>query len=262
MLTKLKGIIFLVLCVACNNADSNNKSTASNTLIIKPNSIIDISLPSGYERLVTDSNSFEYYLQHFKLKSDKTIYYYTGAKKLNQSSQYAVLDINIGNRNLMQCADAIMRIRAGYYFNKKEYDKIVFKSANKTYSFIEYLRLADIENIQKAFNSFMETVYENCGTYNLSESLKPKKDIQNIAIGDVLVKGGSPGHAMIVMDVAENKKNRQRIYLLAQGYMPAQSIHVVINPMSNSLSPWYETDKEADIITPGYLFKPGHLKRW
>ena len=262
MLTKLKGVIIVALCIACNNADSNNKPIASNALIIKPNNIIDIPLPQGYERLAPDSNSFEYYLQHFKLKEDKTIYYYDGSKKVNQSLQYAVLNINIGNKNLMQCADAIMRIRAGYYFSRKEYNKIVFKSTNKTYSFIEYLGLTDTDNIQKAFNSFMETVYENCGTYNLSESLKLKKDIKNIAIGDVLVKGGSPGHAMIVMDVAVNRKTKQRIYLLAQGYMPAQSIHVVINPMNNRLSPWYETDEEADIITPGYLFKPGQLKRW
>ena len=162
----------------------------------------------------------------------------------------------------MQCADAIMRIRAGYFFKRKEYDKIVFKSASNTYRFNEYLLKRSTTDIQTVFNQFMETVYENCGTYNLSESLKPKKDITNIALGDVLVKGGSPGHAMIVMDVAENKKNHQRIYLLAQGYMPAQSIHVVINPMSNRLSPWYETDNEADIITPGYLFKPNQLKRW
>jgi len=262
MLTKLKGIIIIFLCIDCKNADTKFKIATFNILIIIPKTVAEIPLPVGYERLSTDCNSFDFYLQHFKLKSDKTIYYFDGTIKENQSMQYAVLDIAIGNKNLMQCADAIMRIRAGYFFNRKEYNKIVFKSANKTYSFVEYLRLADTENIQKAFNTFMETVYDNCGTYNLSESMKPKKDIKNIAIGDVLVKGGSPGHAMIVMDVAVNKKTKQRIYLLAQGYMPAQSIHIVINPMNHTISPWYVTDEEADIITPGYLFKPGQLKRW
>ena len=262
MLTKLKGILFIALAFACKNDSINETEGSITEHLFKPSVVSDIPLPDGYERLTSDSNSFAFYLQHFQLKDDKTIYFYDGSKKENQNSQFAVLKIDIGNKNLMQCADAIMRIRAGYFFNRKEYDKIVFKSANKTYSFIEYVRLADIENIQKAFNSFMERVYDNCGTYNLSESLKPKKDIKNIAIGDVLVKGGSPGHAMIVMDVAVNKKTKQRIYLLAQGYMPAQSIHIVINPMSNILSPWYKTDEEADIITPGYIFKPSQLKCW
>ena len=261
MLNKLLGIAIVVLGISCHNVD-NNKTASSNTSVIIPHTICEIPLPQGYERVVTDSNSFEYYLQHFKLKNDKTIYYYNGSKKFNQRMQYAVLDIAIGEKNLMQCADAIMRIRAGYFFDRKEYDKIVFKSTGNTYKFNEYLLKRSTTDIPTVFNQFMEIVYENCGTYNLSESLKPKADIRNIAIGDVLVKGGSPGHAMIVMDVAINIKTRHRIYLLAQGFMPAQSVHVVINPMSNRLSPWYETEEEADIITPGYLFKPGQLKEW
>jgi len=44
--------------------------------------------------------------------------------------------------------------------------------------------------------------------------------------GDVMIRAGSPGHAMLVVDVAEDERGR-RIYLLAQSYMPAQDIHIV-----------------------------------
>jgi Domain of unknown function (4846) len=37
-----------------------------------------------------------------------------GDMKARQDVQYAVLDISVGNRDLQQCADAVMRIRGEY----------------------------------------------------------------------------------------------------------------------------------------------------
>lgn len=84
------------------------------------------------------------------------------------------------------------------------------------------------------------------------------KDIQQ---GDVLIKGGFPGHAMIVIDVAKNKEGK-KIYMLAQSYMPAQDIHVVKNPVKEELTCWYEVDDSGKIITPEWEFTANQLKRW
>ena len=67
---------------------------------------------------------------------------------------------------------------------------------------------------------------------------------------------------MIVADVAVNKTTGKKIYLLAQGYMPAQDMHIVINPNSLTLSPWYEINDDEKIITPGWVFEKNQLKRW
>lgn len=37
--------------------------------------------------------------------------------------------------------------------------------------------------------------------------------------------------------MAENNKG-EKIYLLAQGFMPAQDIHVLVNFVDTDLSPW------------------------
>ncbi len=44
--------------------------------------------------------------------------------------------------------------------------------------------------------------------------------------------------------------------LLAQGYMPAQQIHILVNPTSRDLSPWYElTETDAGkLYTPEWIF--------
>ena len=47
--------------------------------------------------------------------------------------------------------------------------------------------------------------------------------------GDLLIHGGQPGHAVLVVDVAENSVTHQKFMLLAQSYMPAQSIHLLRN---------------------------------
>ena len=80
--------------------------------------------------------------------------------------------------------------------------------------------------------------------------------------GDILIKGGSPGHAELVMDVAQNKMGG-KIFLLAQSYMPAQEMQVLTNPENPLLSPWYETKMEgANIVTPEWTFTTDQLMRF
>jgi hypothetical protein len=114
-------------------------------------------------------------------------------------------------------------------------------------------------NTLQSFASFMDLVYSYCGTYSLSRQLQPVSgDIQP---GDVFVQGGFPGHAVIVISVAENEFGRQ-IFMLAQGYMPAQDIHILRNPGNTELSPWYSIEEIYPLITPQWKFNKGSLMRW
>ena len=47
--------------------------------------------------------------------------------------------------------------------------------------------------------------------------------------GDVLVVGGSPGHAVLILEVAKGADGRVWL-LIGEGYMPAQSFHVELGP--------------------------------
>jgi hypothetical protein len=91
--------------------------------------------------------------------------------------------------------------------------------------------------------------------------LKPITDVKNIEIGDIFIKGGSPGHAVIVVDLALNSAGEKR-FLLAQSYMPAQDIHVLKNPKNAQLSPWFSTDFGDVLETPEWDFKKEQLKRF
>ena len=262
MLKLLQIILPISFCVSCNNVSKENEISISKIETKPPTKICEIPLPKGFERNKQDSTSFAFYLQHINLKKDNTVYYYDGSKKINQTLHYAVMDIPVGNKDLQQCADAIMRLRAKYFLERKEYNKIEFKSTNRIYNFQEFLNHTEVTSYEKGFDVFMENVFANCGTYNLSNMLHTKQDFNDLAIGDVFVKGGSPGHAMIVVDVAYNKQTQEKIFLLAEGFMPAQSVHIVTNPYNEKFSPWYKANLNLTLITPGYTFASTNLKEW
>jgi len=98
---------------------------------------------------------------------------------------------------------------------------------------------SDISKVNKRIQleQFLEVVLSYCGTISLAKEARPVQDIYGLQIGDIFIKAGSPGHAMIVADMTVNEKGK-KIFMLAQGMMPAQSIHIVKNPMDEKMSPW------------------------
>lgn len=213
-----------------------------------------IPVPHGYKRVNADSGSFAYWLRNTSLKKDNRVYLYNGTLKQNQSAQFAVLDIPVGEKDLQQCADAVMRLRAEYLFEQKRYNEIVFADNNgKIYNW-------QGKNDRQKFEKYLEQVFSWCGTASLEKQLRPVENLHDIKPGDVFIRGGFPGHAMIVTDVAISNAGK-KIFMLAQSYMPAQDIHIVKNPRDEKLSPWYEMGSE-EIITPEWVFQKYELRRW
>jgi hypothetical protein len=260
-----KPVLFfcLLLCVACNNTASSSDSKLRSSQ--KPvagmadknpyHTINAIPLPGSFVRVKADSNSFAGWLRNIPLKEKKTVYLFNGTSKNNQLAQFAVLDISVGNKDLQQCADAVMRLRAEYLFAAKRFDEIIFTDNERgVYSFSQPYS-------KDHFTKFMERVFGMCGSASLAKQLKRVTSFSAIEPGDVLIRGGFPGHAAIVLDVAVNKDGK-KIFMLAQSYMPAQDIHVLVNPKNDDLSAWYEVNDNSKIITPEYLFYTYELKRW
>lgn len=218
-------------------------------------SIGSIPPPAGYARTPAAAGSYTAWLRSLPLKKNKTVFLYNGMPKANQSAQFAVIDIPVGNKDLQQCADAVMRLYAEYRYSRQQFGDIDFTDNAHT-----HYRLPAGAG-RAAFDQYLEKVFSYCGTASLEKQLKAVPDFSLLQAGDVLIKGGSPGHAMQVADVAVNKEG-QKIYLLAQSYMPAQDIHLVQNPLVPGLSPWYQAGNNTNIETPEWVFQKGQLRRW
>jgi len=218
-------------------------------------SVGEIPLPEGFRRMEVSRNSFGAWLRTMRLKSDRTVYLYNGMMKTNQSAQFAVVDIPVGTRDLQQCADAVMRMRAEYLLASGRSGEIVFHdNAGKAYRWTT-------GGDRVAFERYMQKVFAWCGTLSLEKEMKPVGDLSKLAPGDVFIKGGSPGHAVIVLDVAVDKQGK-KAFLLAQSYMPAQDIHVLKNPKGLLQQPWYTLDQGNELSTPEWTFQWRNLKTW
>jgi len=233
------------------------------------------SVPSGYTRVSPEKNSFSAYLQNLPLKPEGSkVYYYDGREKPKEVHA-AVVDIDVGTKDLQQCADAVMRLRAEYLFSQKLYEDIHFNFTsgfNAEYSKwregnriivgknkVSWTKKFGESSSYEDFRTYLDIVFTYAGTLSLEKELKPKK-ISEMEIGDVFIKGGSPGHAIIIVDMAVNQKTGEKIFLLAQSYMPAQDIHILKNPANTDLSPWYSSDFGESLETPEWTFSSNQLR--
>lgn len=261
------------------NSDNANEQVINSKFINSDGNTIQTRFipPDGFKRKHTVDESFGTFLRNIKLKPvGSKVKYFNGAIK--ESDVYeAVVDMEISNKDLQQCADAIMRLRGEYFFKQKAFDQITFNLTNGfKVDYSEWIKgnrvmvngnmttwrnIAQPSNTYKDFRNYMEFVFTYAGTLSLDKSLR-SKNISDIAIGDVFIRGGSPGHAVIVVDVAENSVGN-KVFLLAQSYMPAQEIQILKNPNDSALSPWYTVKKnDTKVITPEWEFTTSQLKTW
>ncbi|MEJ8819348.1 DUF4846 domain-containing protein [Lacibacter sp. H407] len=248
----MNAVAFFFASICFLHLNGNKTDPNSSTSISYPKQTKEINLPHGYERIKLPAESFGVFLRKQPLKKETTVYLYNGQPKYNQTAQYAVLDVSVGKRDLQQCADAVMRLRAEYL--KQQQLSICFAdNAGKKYCWEQYKN--------RGWQSYLETVFGMCGTLSLEKELKPKTWDQ-VTVGDVLIKGGSPGHAVIIMDLARHRQTGDLIFLLAQSYMPAQDIHILQNKNEKMLSPWYRVPKANIISTPEWTFYANQLRSW
>ncbi len=262
----------MLIFLACGQTDNKSFINENGNTISER-----FNPPQNYQRIHSEFGTFAYYLRNLPLKSHETrVKFYNGIIKPNFWVYEAVVDIDIGERNLQQCADAVMRLKAEYLYKSNQYDKIHFNftngfrvdysewmkgkrivvEGNKTY----WKDQASPSNKYSSFRKYMDIIFAYAGTLSLSNEMI-SVNINDIQIGDVFIQGGSPGHAVIVVDMAIDS-NQNKVFLLAQSYMPAQDIQILANPNDRKLSPWYNLDFEGDLITPEWTFKKNDLKRF
>ena len=264
---------------SCTNAENSIETKATNKITgINIETIRGISLPQGFHYVDDGDSVYSNWLLDLDLKKSKTVYLYNGKLKSNQDAQYAVMNIDIGKKDLIQCADAAIKLRADYLFENHLYDQMKFIATSgdeisferwlkgvrwkeQVTKLVSYKINKEGSNIQQEYKLFMELVFSYCGTYSLAKQMNPVNDSRLIQPGDVFVYGGFPGHAVTIMAVAKNEQG-EKIFLLSQGYMPAQDIHILKNYTNAELSPWYAISGLYPLNTPQWQFENGSLKRW
>ena len=297
---KIKNVAFFILiaCTSCGQeqSDKNLKEDLEivNTQVRLNESekksikyIIDtsgmtlqnrINVPDGFMRTEALETSFTSHLRNLPLKKHGALVRtYNGQFKPNYNVYDAVIDLPIGKKNLHQCADAIMRLRAEWLWKNKRYSEIHFnftsgwrcdysewmkgKRVNLINGKPTWVQSRPPSNTPQDLWTYLELIFNYCGTLSLSRELV-KIPLSQMEVGDVFIKGGSPGHAILISDMAINTSNGEKIFLLMQSYMPAQEIQLLKNNENTEMSPWY-SEKQAELLsTPEWNFTGNQLMRF
>lgn len=236
-----------------------------------------IPAPKAYQRVEAGEGSFLDYVRAYPLKADGSpVLLYDGRKKGNQTAHAAVFAMPVFDSDLQQCADSVIRMYGEYLWNKGAHNKIAFHLTNGFLmdypswregnrlkvdgNHVSWVKSASYDESYETFLRYLQYVMMYAGTLSLDNECTPI-EISQIQAGDLFIKGGSPGHCVMVADVAVNEAG-DVCFLLAQGYMPAQDFHILNNPLHGE-DPWYYVHEFSyPFETPEYVFQEGSLKRW
>lgn len=229
-----------------------------------------VNLPKGYTRVSYPKGSFQEYLRNYELKPFGTkIINYDGTEYFWQRGHIGILDIPVPKNGLQQCADALIRIRSEYLWDTNRKNEIGFNFTSGHYcswqkyaegyrpkingNKVRFQKTSTANYSKDNFYKYLNLIYMYSGTLSLYNELTQINDVTNLKLGDMLIKGGSPGHIVMICDEAVNTKG-DKIYLLFQGNTPAQSVHLVKNLEDTKYSPWYHLEKDAIIPVSNYTF--------
>lgn len=201
----------------------------------------DIAPPPGFERV--DSGAWGEWLRRLPLLApEQLVLLVDGTPRRAQGMHVRVVDMDV--LPYQECADSILRLRAEFQQSRGE---------RFAFSGMQFQR-----GSRGAFDAFLKRLFAYRGTLNLSADL-PRPRMGGMQPGDVLVMGGSPGHAVLVLDVVQGRRGRK--LMLGNGFMPAQQFHIL---KARNGSAWFD---ESDLATalhvpPGFRFTWSHWRRF
>jgi hypothetical protein len=235
------------------------------------------SVPEGYERMASEKQSFPAFLRSLPLlPAGSPVRYYTGepVKTPSVVPFAAVLDMDVGRKDLQQSPQSMIRLWAEYLFGQQQFLSIRFSIRNG--KLIPYDKWAQGMNIvvdgeahwtktpsdphrYLTFRHYLDFIFRYSDWNTLRRDLQPvaPADLQP---GDVLLRDNC---AAMVLDMAIQTQTGEKIVLLVGGGTPAQSIHVLKNTIDGAAAgAWFKIGANGDIATSDVLFSSAHFFRF
>ncbi|MBU0550994.1 DUF4846 domain-containing protein [Myxococcota bacterium] len=238
-----------------------------------------LATPEGFQRVAVEPDSYAAWLRGLPTRTDRAeVYAYDGARLDRPSA--AIIYLDIGVRDRQQCADTVIRLHAehlwsrgraeaaGYHFTSG--DLSTWKAWRSGERFkpqgirVVRARGRARANTHKAYRGWLDHLFIYAGTQSLWRDSRPV-GARPYEAGDFFVQPGGPGHAVILLDIAQDAQGR-RAALIGQGFMPAEDLHVLKGSHDRVLNDvWFLLPDEAHptLVTPSWSpFKREEARRF
>lgn len=221
--------------------------------------------PTGFEREEVSAGSYAAYLRGLPVRTDRTnVLLYTGEPVSMPSA--GVIPLDLGKRDVHQCADSVIRLFAEYLWSIDKAQLAEFHYTSGDLSSWKRWRKGKLlaikkgkvvevsgkpyPNTHKGFRRWQEKVFMYASTRSMHRDSKRIEAPGELAPGDFFLKSATPGHVVILLDIARDKDGR-RAALIGQGYLPAREFHVISGSGDRVLDgAWYLLpESDADKIS-------------
>jgi hypothetical protein len=196
--------------------------------------------PEGADRVPAGEGSFGAWLRALPLRTDRADVRAWDGEPLRRPAA-AVVALDVGDGDLQQCADSALRLHAEWLWSEDRADEAAYHFTSGDRSTWSDWRAGERFAIRGArversrgerrpstwptYRAWLQFVFRYAGTRSLRFDTEAVPADSAVQAGDVFVDPGSPGHAVVVLDVAA--RGDRRWALLGQGFMPAEDFHVL-----------------------------------
>lgn len=223
-----------------------------------------IATPEGYTRQkIEDRMSYAAYLRGLPVRTDReNVLLYTGEKVWMPSA--GVIPLDLGKRDVHQCADSVIRLHAEWLWSIDREDEAAYHytsgdlAAWKDWKKGKVLKVKGNKVLQvsstkspdthDAYRKWLDKVFTYASTRSLHRDSKKINSSSDLQSGDFYLQGGSPGHVVMILDIAE-ATDGSRVALFGQGYLPAREFHVIRDDDAID-GVWFELEDHTPVATP------------
>jgi hypothetical protein len=223
-------------------------------------------LPMGTQEVAGDA--FGQWLKSLELRPEGTAIRTHSGHRVHHDGRPIELPLVRGD--LQQCADSAIRLRAEWIrqtggdlqnlsFHATSGDPLPwsrFRDGEKPYAKGNRIHWRPVERANQSWEAWLSSVFMWAGTRSLwAYETQPVEGSPKP--GHLLVTPGSPGHAVVVLRVAEDRENRRTYMLVGEGFMPAQDFHVEHGPHDG----WWEWGSQGLRLAHWHMGQDT-LRRW
>ena len=218
--------------------------------------------PGSQER---QPNAYGAWLQNRQLLDESAPILTHDGREVHHNGRPVDLDMVRGD--LQQCADSAIRLRAEWLRETKApLDQLSFYATSgdplpwsrflageRPYVVNNRIHWRAGHSQNPSFETWLSAVFTWAGTRSLAAY--ETQPTEHPEPGDMLVEPGSPGHAVVILNVAT--RGEQTFLLLGEGFMPAQQFHVEHGPEHG----WWEWTANG-LRLPAFVMSKESLRRW